>query len=215
MELRLEKRRPDDLIPYANNAKRHGNEVALIEASIQRFGFNDPIGVLPDGTVVEGHGRLMAAKALGLEEVPVLVLEGFTAQQADLYRIAHNKIALSTGFNFDMLVSNLRVLVDDEITLTAMGFDEAAASILLGQPTSLIQTQINSGASAGTQHAEQHDFILIWDTVAEKEEFDAFLQTIRQTGESVASAVVRHLEESLSGSWAGAVMQGTERANVH
>lgn len=189
-----------DLRPYEKNAKRHSAEdVAAIAASIRRFGFNDPIGVTPDGVIVEGHGRYQAAQALGIEDVPVVVLSGLSERDIDLYRIAHNKIALTTGFNLEALVTTLRSLVDEEITLVAMGFDADAGERLLGQASAPVGASVLSptqeGAGGGFQ--DSHECIVIWNSEAERQEFETFLQAIRQNGESAADALIRRLNETV------------------
>ena len=217
MELRLEKRHPDDLIPSERNVKQHGEEVAMIEASIRRFGFNDPIGILPDGTIVEGHGRLIAAKNMGLEEVPVIVLEGFSERDADLYRIAHNKITLSTNFDFSILIANLRLLIDEDITYEVLGFDEDAAARLIGHGFTSVQRAVNSErldtTSATTREAAE--YLVIWDNVEQQAEFDRFLDAIRGRGEGAAVALLRKMAERLGESWEGSEQTTEEHAHAH
>ena len=83
------------LKPYEKNARKHGKkDVAAIVKSIQEFGFDDPIGVWgPKNLVVEGHGRLQAAKRLKMEKVPVIHLDHLTDEQRKAYTLAHNKTA--------------------------------------------------------------------------------------------------------------------------
>jgi ParB-like chromosome segregation protein Spo0J len=201
MHIHLERRDVASLVPYANNVKRHAPEdVAVIAASIQRFGFNDPIGITPDGVIVEGHGRWEAAQQLGITEVPVIVLGEMSEREVNLYRIAHNKIALSTGFNLEALVANLRDLVGGDITLSVMGFDEEAASRLLGATTAPgVATPVTATAMMRPAPAEVHECIAIWDSAEDKQEFETFVQAIRESGESAADALLRKLEGALHG----------------
>src|SRR5690349_17393542 len=127
MKLTIERRSVLDLVPYEKNSKNHGeDDVGALARSIQRFGFNDPIAITPEGVIIEAHGRWMAAQRLELADVPVLVVEGLTEEQYDLYRIAHNKIALTSTFNFQELFTTLQELVgsDNGIVFGDMGFTD-------------------------------------------------------------------------------------------
>ena len=111
-----------DLKPYANNAKIHTPEqVAQIIESIETFGFNDPIAVDENGTVIEGHGRLLALKELGCTQVECIVLEGLTDEQKRAYIHVHNQLTLNTGFDLGILEQELRSI--EGIDMGAFGFD--------------------------------------------------------------------------------------------
>ena len=111
----------ESLIPYENNARKHGDtDTDAIMKSIQEFGFNDPIGVWKN-IIVEGHGRLIAAKRLGMDKVPVIRLDHMTDEQRKAYALAHNKTAELSGWDFDILESELRDLAD--IDMSQFGFD--------------------------------------------------------------------------------------------
>src|SRR5690242_3237673 len=85
----------DQLLPYARNARTHSDEqVAQIAASIKEFGFVNPILVGPDRIIIAGHGRLLAARKLGMTEVPVIVIEGLTENQRRALVLADNKLTL-------------------------------------------------------------------------------------------------------------------------
>lgn len=101
-----------DIMPYENNAKIHTREqVDQIVRSIEEFGFNDPIAVWENERgemeIVEGHGRVMAAKKLGLETVPVIYLNHMTDEQRRAYTHIHNQLTMNTGFDFDTLDEEL------------------------------------------------------------------------------------------------------------
>lgn len=113
----------DTLIPYAKNARTHSDEqVAQIAGSIKEFGFNNPVLVDADNSVIAGHGRLMAARKLGLTEVPVVKLQHLTEFQRKAYVLADNRIALNSGWDTSMLTLELQDL-KDEIDLSLLGFD--------------------------------------------------------------------------------------------
>lgn len=174
--MRLELRHLADLKPYAENAKKHtASDVALIAASIERFGFNDPIGIDEDGEIIEGHGRYEAALMLGLENVPVLVLPNFTDRQKRLYRIAHNKIALSSSFDFNILVEILRSVTGEDLTMQHLGFSEEAAHSLLN----VIFAPENQLKPVSEIAVEP--FTVIWENRDQKKKWDAFMKGVLGT----------------------------------
>jgi ParB family transcriptional regulator, chromosome partitioning protein len=135
--LKIEFLGPDSLIPSASNPKLHPPEqVAQIAASIREFGFNDPIGVDADLTVIEGHGRLLAAQKLGLKTVPVIRLGHLSTAQKKAYLLAHNKLTLNTGWDLDLLRLEFEALQElDFNTLELTGFQQAEINILFEPPT--------------------------------------------------------------------------------
>lgn len=115
---------------YAGNAKEHtAEQIDQIKASMRQVGFCDPIGVWTNAEgkseVVEGHGRLMAALELGLERVPVIHLDGLTDEQRRFYALVHNKLTMSTGWDFDKLDEELESLSLD-FDMDGFGFDLGA-----------------------------------------------------------------------------------------
>ena len=120
--------------PYEKNARKHQDaDVDAIVASIKEFGFADPIGVWGDkNIIVEGHGRLMAAKKLGMESVPVIHLDHLTDEQRRAYALAHNKTAEMSEWDFDILGGELDDIFD--IDMSEFGFeledDEEPAEIV-------------------------------------------------------------------------------------
>jgi site-specific DNA-methyltransferase (adenine-specific) len=121
----------DKLIPYAKNARTHSDEqVAQLAGSIKEFGFNNPVLVDKDNSVIAGHGRLMAARKLGMDKVPVVELEHLTESQRKAYVLADNRIALNSGWDTSMLSLELQDLKDD-IDLSLLGFDPDELDALL------------------------------------------------------------------------------------
>jgi DNA modification methylase len=119
------------LLPYARNARTHSDEqVAQIAASIVEFGFTNPILAGSDGIIVAGHGRLTAAQKLGLEVVPVVVLDHLTPTQRRALIIADNRIAENAGWDDAMLRVELDALRDDDFDLSLTGFDADALADL-------------------------------------------------------------------------------------
>lgn len=123
------------LVPYARNARTHSPEqVAQIAASIVEFGFNAPILVASDAGIVAGHGRLLAARMLGLVEVPVVVLDHLSEAQRRAYIIADNKLALNAGWDAKVLAQELRDLESEGLDLAVMGFSDEELEDLLVEP---------------------------------------------------------------------------------
>ena len=122
----------DRLVPYAKNARTHSAEqVAQIAASIAEFGFNAPILVDSDAGIIAGHGRLLAARKLGLDEVPVVVLDHLSETQRRAYIIADNKLALNAGWDEEVLAAELRDLESDGLDLALVGFSDEELDDLL------------------------------------------------------------------------------------
>lgn len=110
------------LKPYERNARKHEpKDIAAIRKSIEDFGFNDPIGIWHD-TIVEGHGRLLAAKDLGMTEVPVIRLDHLDDEGRRAYAIAHNKTAENSEWDMPVLKEELRDL-EKYFDMTDFGFD--------------------------------------------------------------------------------------------
>jgi ParB-like chromosome segregation protein Spo0J len=118
-----------DLIPYAMNSRTHSDaQVTQIAASIQEFGFTNPILIDDAAGIIAGHGRLMAAKRLNLTEVPTITLEGLTEAQKKAYVIADNKLALNAGWDADVLKLEIESLAEMDLDLALLGFDDIELS---------------------------------------------------------------------------------------
>ena len=122
-----------DLKPYENNARTHSDEqVDQLTKSIRQFGFNNPILVQDDLTVVAGHGRLLAAKKLGLESVPVIKLKHLTPAQVKAYVLADNKLALNAGWDDEILKAELLAIQEaGEVDMEAIGFSDEEMTALI------------------------------------------------------------------------------------
>jgi ParB-like chromosome segregation protein Spo0J len=116
----------DRLVPYERNARTHSPEqVAQIVASIQEFGFTNPLLVDGADGILAGHGRLAAAKDMGLAEVPVIVLDHLSAAQRKAYILADNKLALNAGWDIDLLAGEIGDLREMGFDLDLLGFSDA------------------------------------------------------------------------------------------
>ena len=121
MKLKIEYVGIDEIKPYKNNAKLHPKEqIEQIKKSIKEFGMDDPIGVWKD-EIVEGHGRLIACKELGYDEVPIIRLDHLTDEQRKAYTLVHNKLTMNSDFDLDILNDELMSI--DDIDMESYGFD--------------------------------------------------------------------------------------------
>lgn len=106
--MKIVKLKIDDVFPYEGNAKLHpDSQIAQIKESIRQFGNNDPIAVDEKHIIIEGHGRYIAMKEMGYEEVECIVLSGMTEDQKNAYRLVHNKLTMNSGFDLDILTKEL------------------------------------------------------------------------------------------------------------
>ena len=112
-----------DLVPYARNSRTHDDaQVAQIAASIREFGFTNPVLIDAQGGIIAGHGRVLAARKLKLEQVPCIMLDHLTDTQRRAYVIADNKLALNSGWDEELLKLELSDLNDEGFDLDLTGF---------------------------------------------------------------------------------------------
>ena len=122
-----------ELRGYENNSRTHSPEqITQIKKSIDRFGFTNPLLIQESGTIIAGHGRLMASLEAGLTEVPVIVLKDLTEVQIKELVIADNKLALNAGFDFGVLKSELENIIELGGDTGITGFDEVELGDILG-----------------------------------------------------------------------------------
>ena len=125
-----------DLLPYARNSRTHSDaQVAQIAGSIREFGWTNPILVDADGTIIAGHGRVMAARKLGEQQVPVITLGHMTDAQRRAYVIADNQLAMNAGWDADMLKVEIAELADADFDLSLLGFDDKVLAGLMAEET--------------------------------------------------------------------------------
>lgn len=133
---KVERRKVSDLIPYARNARTHSDEqVAQIASSIKEWGWTTPVLVDETGSIIAGHGRIMAARKLGLEEVPVMVASGWTEAQKKAYVLADNQLALNAGWDMELLKVEIGDLDAEGFDLDLIGFDDKLLANLLAEET--------------------------------------------------------------------------------
>jgi DNA modification methylase len=120
------------LKPYARNARRHSKkQIKQIADSIERFGFTNPVLIADDGEIIAGHGRVAAAKLIGMERVPTLRLSHLTEAERRAYVLADNKLALNAGWDQELLAIELQALVDLNFEVELTGFSLAEIDMTL------------------------------------------------------------------------------------
>lgn len=120
-----------DLIPYARNSRTHSDaQVAQIAASIREFGFTNPVLVDGANGVIAGHGRILAARKLGMDTVPVIELAHLSEAQKRAYVIADNKLALNAGWDDEMLRVEISELTDAGFDVSLLGFSDEELAMM-------------------------------------------------------------------------------------
>jgi len=132
----VERRSVESLIPYARNARTHSDEqVAQIAASIKDWGWTTPVLVDETGQIIAGHGRVMAARKLGIDEIPVMVASGWSEAQRRAYVLADNQLAANAGWDMDLLKVELGDLGEAGFDLDLIGFSGDMLAGLLEEQT--------------------------------------------------------------------------------
>lgn len=128
----IERRKVSELIPYARNARTHSDaQVAQIAASIREWGWTNPVLIDADGGLIAGHGRVMAARKLGIDEIPVMIATGWTEAQKRAYILADNQLALNAGWDTELLKVEIGELSAEGFDLGLIGFgDDFLAGLL-------------------------------------------------------------------------------------
>jgi len=130
------KRSVASLIPYARNSRTHSEaQISQIAASIREWGWTTPVLIDESEMIIAGHGRVLAARKLGLKEIPVMVATGWTEAQKKAYVLADNQLALNAGWDMDLLKVEMQELEGLDFDLDLIGFDEKTLAGLLNDPT--------------------------------------------------------------------------------
>jgi DNA modification methylase len=122
----------DKLMPYPGNARKHSRkQIRQVAKSIERFGFTNPVLIDDDGQIIAGHGRVEAAKLLGMQSVPTLRLFHLSAADKRAYIIADNRLAEKAGWDRELLAIELQALIDIDFDIEITGFETGAVDIIL------------------------------------------------------------------------------------
>lgn len=172
----LETLKVEDLIPYARNSRTHSEEqVIQIASSIQEFGFTNPVLIGNDNDIIAGHGRVMAAKKLGISKVPCIRLGHLSEAQKKAYVIADNKLALNSGWDEELLAIEIDELRDLDFDLHLLGFTEDE----LGQ-FDVEEDEMPDLADGDKEPFQQKTFTLHDEQV---EEVDAAISKAKEMGQ--------------------------------
>jgi len=126
------------LTPYARNSRTHSDiQVSQIAGSIKEFGFTNPVLIDDGNDIIAGHGRVLAAKKLGLDTIPCIRLSHLTEYQRRAYVIADNQLALNAGWNFDMLSVEIDELNDGKFDISKIGFSTTELAEIIGSPNEI------------------------------------------------------------------------------
>jgi ParB-like chromosome segregation protein Spo0J len=194
----VELRAIETLIPYARNSRTHSPEqVAQIAASITEWGWTTPVLIDEAGMIIAGHGRVLAARKLGLTDVPVVVATDWTDAKKRAYVIADNKLALNAGWDNELLAVELADLRDVgfDVDLTGFGEDELASLVIDAEETDLPQL-----ASGDREPLQQMTFTLhdeqaatVERAIKKAKEFGPFVDTGNENSNGNALARVCEL----------------------
>lgn len=123
--MQIEQIKTSDLLPYARNSRTHSDaQVAQIAASIREFGFTNPVLIDQENQIIAGHGRVMAAMKLKLDDVPCIRLSHLSESQKRAYVIADNKLALNAGWDDELLALEIKDLQDSDFNVSLLGFED-------------------------------------------------------------------------------------------
>ena len=162
---KVERRKVKDLVPYAKNARVHSEEqIEQIAHAIEQWGWTVPCLVDEKGGLIAGHGRVLAAKQLGLDEVPVVVARGWSKAQKRAYVLADNKLTENGGWDDDLLKVEIGSLQGEGFDLTLTGFSIDEIGELLDE------TEDGIEAAPDSKYKEQFGVIVICRDEAHQQE---------------------------------------------
>jgi hypothetical protein len=147
----------DQIKKYEKNARTHSKEqIEQLKVSIIKFGFNNPLLVDSDYELIAGHGRLEAARELDFKELPSIVLGHLTLEQKKAYIIADNKIAMNSGWDYDLLISELKELEEGDDLLDSLGFDDDELNSLLSDTFTVSEHERSRNGEGDLEEEEEN-----------------------------------------------------------
>ena len=133
---KAKRQKTNSLIPYARNSRTHSEQqVSQIAASIKEWGWTTPVLVDEDGGIIAGHGRVLAAQKLGIDDVPTIVATGWTKAQKAAYVLADNQLPQNAGWDMDLLSVEMKDLDAEGFDLSLMGFNDDMLANMLNEET--------------------------------------------------------------------------------
>ena len=192
---KIEQRSVAELTPYAANSRTHSQEqVAQIAASMKEFGWTNPILISDDNMIIAGHGRIMAAKELGMVDVPVIVLSGLSEAQQKALVIADNKLALNSIWDDELLKMEMADLVASGFNYEAIGFNTQELRELLDD----VEEQPKED-----DEEKEANYIIQYNIVFDNEaqqaiwfNFIRFLKTKYEDHDTLAERLITFLQEN-------------------
>ena len=183
----------EDLIPYANNTRTHSDEQVLqIASSIKEFGFTNPVLLDEKDGVIAGHGRIMAAKLLKMDEVPTITLSGLTEAQIKAYIIADNKLALNSGWDEEMLKVELSELEELRYDMDLIGFEKFEIDELFGDEENITSEEFGDKNKEVDVDNYDDEMILKFKlTFSEYEEANTKLREIANSPENALKILLK------------------------
>ncbi|WP_442972644.1 ParB/Srx family N-terminal domain-containing protein [Rhodoplanes sp. TEM] len=193
----MEMRSVEELQVYARNAKTHSDEqVAELVASIKQWGWTTPVLVDEDGVLIAGHGRLAAARKLGITEVPVMTARGWTEAQKRAYRIADNKLTEKGEWDEGLLRIELGELHKEEFTLELTGFTGSELEGLMLPPDD------GEGEGGPRVSTPVIQFNIVFDDTAQQEAWFGLVRRLRgkyPDEPTLGARLARYIAETESG----------------
>ena len=200
MSMQIESVPVSDLKEYEKNSRTHSDDqVAKIAASVEEFGFTNPILIDESNGVIAGHGRLQAAKRINRGAVPCIRLAHLSESQKRAYVIADNKIAESGGWDDEMLKMEIMELAQDDYDLKLTGFDEAGLDSILAISEEVMEAVQKKRDHKETGHSQQdtvRQVILIYTSDEYPRVMEAMREYAEEHGLSSNTEVVNHLLEN-------------------
>jgi ParB-like chromosome segregation protein Spo0J len=124
-----------ELAPYALNARTHSPEqIEVLATSLKNFGFTNPVLIAKSKRIIAGHGRVMAAKLAGLEQVPCITLANLSEAKIRAYTIADNQLATMAGWDYDVLAAEIDALRESDFDISNLGFTKEELEEMIGSP---------------------------------------------------------------------------------
>ena len=201
--MKIEKIKTEKLIPYARNAKKHDEQqVSKLAGSIREFGFNNPVLIDKDNGIIAGHGRVLAAQKLELDEVPCIRLGHLTDTQRRAYILADNRLAeIGGGWDEEMLALEVADLREIDFDLDLVGLDAQRIEEILNPPAPEL-AEVKFNGKTMDEYKDKYDESVIRQIILvyPLEEFDAVVEAMGkyadQHGLSNNTEVVNHLLET-------------------
>lgn len=178
-KLSIKYKNTDDLIPYAMNSRTHNEQqVGQIAASIKAFGFTNPVLLDGENGIIAGHGRVLAAQKLALQQVPTIELSHFNENQKRAYVIVDNKLALNAEWDKEFLMSEIKTLESEKFDLSLLGFQPYEISDL--------SNELNEDDDEDTDSKEEDElnftiqYNIVFDHEEQQDDWYSFIKYLKE-----------------------------------